>query len=217
MVALNHAILNLCNEQNTTLSKIKKLQKVQKNLIEQSTQLKQEIIKLQKEYELSEKNKKPTKTKKQTQELIFSKISSIDELLHELEAEEYVGFLKSPITKLQNNKVLRFSNPCFGEKKSHGRRVQFITKPASKIFAPESGIVLFFGTINDEKILVLQHSQKCKTIFFGIANTFVSVGDYFYKNQIIGELYDSVQPKVVLEVQVIENGSEVNSSQFFKN
>ena len=217
MVALNNAILNLCNEQNCTLSKIKKLQEVQKSIIEQSKKLKNNITALQKEYELSAKNENPTKIKKQEQELIFSKISSIDELLHELEAEEYVGFLKTPIAKLQSNKILKFSNPCFGEKRSRGNRVQFITKPASKIFAPESGIVLFFGTIDDEKILVLQHSQKCKTIFFGIANAFVAVGDYVYKNQIIGELYDSVQSKIALEVQVLENGSEVNSSLFFKN
>lgn len=216
MITLNNAILFLSGEQNNIVNEIQNLQNTKQNITDTYQKLKNQIALLQKEYEARTKEKKGTNSK-ETHSLLYSKIKSIDELIHELEAEEYVGFLKNHINKLPQNKSLRFSHPCFGEKKIKGTRVQFITKPAAKVFAPESGVVLFFGKVDEDQILILQHDKKHKTILYGIANAFVKVGTYVHRNQIIGEMYDSIHNKIALEVQILQNGTEVNSGSFFKN
>lgn len=217
MISLKNAITFLSSEQNDLLKEIQTLEHSKRVISDTYQKLKHQIEILQKEYETNTLKEKTDELSRRKHELICDKIKSIDELIHELEAEEYVGFLKAPMAKLKQNRVLNFSNPCFGEKKSKGNRVQFITKPAAKVFAPESGIVLFFGSIEDDQILILQHDQKHKIILYGIANSFVKVGSYVHRNQIIGEMYDSTQNKIALEVQLLLNGTEANTIHFFKN
>jgi len=89
MIILKNAITFLSKEQKDILKEIQNLEHSKITISDTYQKLKNQITVLQKEYESHSPREKTDKTSREKHELICSKIKSIDELLHELEAEEF--------------------------------------------------------------------------------------------------------------------------------
>ena len=149
---------------------------------------------------------------------IATKVDSISDLLSELEAEEYVGFLKNSLNLLNQNKSFKFSYPkvCSRKIDSERKCIIFHSKPACKIFSPECGIVIFCGKMDGQNIIIIKNSPKFKIIISGIAIAKVSIGDYVHQNQEIALLPDSINDEVEFSMQIIEDGMPADPIKYFK-
>lgn len=145
-------------------------------------------------------------------------ICNIKDLINELETEEYIGELKNIITKHIFNNKLKFTYPCkYIDKKISNEIIVFFTKPTSKIFASEDGIVVFLGKLQGKSIIVIKHNKSFKSIISGDIVSFMNIGDIVHKNQEIGQVNDSVNDLSFLEFKIIKDGRLDNPCKYFKN
>lgn len=148
---------------------------------------------------------------------ISKNIFNITDLINELDVEEYIGDLKkvSGFDTFKNK--LDFVCPCKYVKKNFtDEAILFYVKPISKIFAPEDGIVIFNGKLQNKNILIIKHNKTLKSVISGDIVNCVNVGDKVIKNQKIAEMNDSVHDISCLELKILKDGKFDDHNKYLK-
>ncbi len=200
------------------------------------TSKQEDLSKLLKEKsELQQKNEAHLKKIETHVQHLAQEAKNIRQLIAELEAEGAVGVYKKlkrvrdaksiiPKSNIPNNRYNHFQmvTPVMGkisakfgqktEKNDQGLGTLFVTRPHAQVVSPATGQVVFAGPFRSyNKIIIIDHSRGFHTLFAGMNQILVKVGQEVVSGEPIGIMVKE-SPKLYMELR--RDGEPVNPQKW---
>lgn len=171
---------------------------------------------LDKKSDLNKKNREQQRERERRVQWLGEQAQTLQDLLIDLEAENVTTRQRSHKNRHQ---VLSFKQPVHG-KVDQGFRppshwgVTYQTKKRMLVISPERGYVVFSGPfLHYKHLLIIEHGQGYHSLFSGIAESHVSVGQSVAKGQSLG-MMPAHDHRLYVEMR--QNGRAINPVPLWK-